>query len=466
MTTHCESKPLLPFTQTYYLAHQLTAELEQNNCRLLCNAKTISQLANTRSVEVLVSFKDGKSFLYQCTREVGMLSFHERWHCNNQVREPVAIVCGLFSKDAAPNVTKVLEDAFNCKLAPVLFTAVIKNDETSVNEFLGQPYNLKVSATDENYGYGIRKKQLIKFKSEQYHCLNLGEYDDYFEAQPSALHLAVFVGNHNLISVLVEGGTNVEAVDGIGHTPLSLALTLGQVESVKALLQAEASAVELHNGKLLVNLALSVKNGQQMAELLLKNGADINALDANQKTVLMTQIENNSAPNIAFALKQGAKIDVCGFKGHNAVSYAIFVVKGRSCQLDVFFKHYKEEAPNINDQAFHAALDYAAEIGSISAVRFFLSKGISHQISAENQFPTSCLMAAAINKRPECCQELLRDLADKGAFPLRDEFIDAEKKAKFERKLNSSGMESAKVTYQSVRSFTHASTEKKVPLPS
>jgi Ankyrin repeats (many copies)/Ankyrin repeat len=91
------------------------------------------------------------------------------------------------------------------------------------------------------------------------------------------LHLAVDSGHEDIVELLLANKADINAKNKLGETPLDLAVEGGQTNIAKVLLA--------HGAKIGDALVCALRNGgsdhKSMVELLLADGADVNARDAS-----------------------------------------------------------------------------------------------------------------------------------------------------------------------------------------
>lgn len=109
-----------------------------------------------------------------------------------------------------------------------------------------------------------------------------------FQARPlgSGLMIAAWYGNIEMMSLFVERGADLRAVNHNGEQALQLAAWKGQTEAVKWLL--EHGAPLNREGKNWGTLHYAVFNGHtELAKYLIERGAEVNAASPNGSTPLM-----------------------------------------------------------------------------------------------------------------------------------------------------------------------------------
>ena len=118
-------------------------------------------------------------------------------------------------------------------------------------------------------------------------------------------------GNTEAVKQLLEAGTDVNAKNNLGDTPLMWAARYGRTETIKLLLEkgADVNRENRHGNTAL--LFAAYEGSTEMVKLLLEAGADVNATNGEDASVL----------SYAYELKDEAKreaiIEMC--REYNAV---------------------------------------------------------------------------------------------------------------------------------------------------
>jgi hypothetical protein len=101
-----------------------------------------------------------------------------------------------------------------------------------------------------------------------------------------SLHEAAIAGNVKVIQQHVEAGSNLDAKDSYGSTPLIVAATFGETEAAKALIEAGADVNRTNNeGSTPLHIAAFLCHAD-IVEALLDSGADKNARNKAGRTAL------------------------------------------------------------------------------------------------------------------------------------------------------------------------------------
>ena len=127
------------------------------------------------------------------------------------------------------------------------------------------------------------------------------------EAPDIDIHEAARIGNIEAIKQHLAAGTDVNARDSIGETPLHYAARWGH-KGIAELLIANGADVNAKNDYGYTPLHWTANNGRkEVVELLIAKGADVNAIDAAGKTPLDTAIGRKQTETVDLVRKHGGK---------------------------------------------------------------------------------------------------------------------------------------------------------------
>ena len=129
------------------------------------------------------------------------------------------------------------------------------------------------------------------------------------------------------VEALLESGVSVEAANGSSFTPLEDAVYMGNVELVTALLEAGASLEAEDADETPLKTAIFLENSA-VVKALLEAGASLEAQDANAVTPLDAAIRQGNVEVVETLIEAGASLDrrdwrVTGFV-YTPLEYAIF----------------------------------------------------------------------------------------------------------------------------------------------
>jgi uncharacterized protein len=149
----------------------------------------------------------------------------------------------------------------------------------------------------------VRSKDYPRIKT----LLSEGADPNVFQPDGStALHLAVFNGDSELVQWLIKADANANAVNRYGITPLWLACRNGQASMVRMLLEAGADPqVRQYGGQ--TPLMMAARSGAlDTVQLLHERGADIDAREGEGQTAMMWAAAEGHAEVIGWLIERGA----------------------------------------------------------------------------------------------------------------------------------------------------------------
>ncbi len=126
------------------------------------------------------------------------------------------------------------------------------------------------------------------------------------------LHTAAASGHGTAVSLLVERGSDVHAVNTLSQTPLHIASLQSSLEIAALLIEAHAPA-EAADWTGNTPLHLAARRSADMTALLLEMGADANQQNSDGNTPLMTAIESRNEPAVRLLLAYGADMHMHNF---------------------------------------------------------------------------------------------------------------------------------------------------------
>lgn len=123
----------------------------------------------------------------------------------------------------------------------------------------------------------------------------------------TALHIAARNGQVETLRKLIQGGATLEVTDRDGHTPLRYAVNAQEIEAVKALLAAGADPNHAAPDGLPINSAARKAN-VELIKLLVARGSKLESKDFQDRTPLLTAINNKDLATAKTLLEAGAEV--------------------------------------------------------------------------------------------------------------------------------------------------------------
>lgn len=139
------------------------------------------------------------------------------------------------------------------------------------------------------------------------------------------IHIASISGHVEVVKAIVAKGENVDSRTKDGFTPLHLAVKFGKHELVEALLGLGANLQfkAVKGGETALHLATQVSGGQDCVDLLIRSGADVDALDCKQETPLHFATKANNMQAVDLLLNDGAKVELQNELGENVLHICV-----------------------------------------------------------------------------------------------------------------------------------------------
>ncbi|KAM4734537.1 ankyrin repeat, SAM and basic leucine zipper domain-containing protein 1 [Anableps anableps] len=143
----------------------------------------------------------------------------------------------------------------------------------------------------------------------------------------SVLKKAISEGDTDTVKHLLDNGMDVETRLGFGWTPLLYAVSVGNYNLAKLLLDRGASANFSKDCWTVLMASCTASTSEDKiahcVELLLSRSADPNVVDRSQMTCLMLAARDGYSKVISLLVSHGAEINVQDSKGYTALSLAV-----------------------------------------------------------------------------------------------------------------------------------------------
>ena len=201
-----------------------------------------------------------------------------------------------------------------------LFTAIENNDTNSVSSILQTSTNININILDEE-GYTPLHRAVLSENKDivldllKYTNINIDSKLDmkvsvngWYLGGASPLMLASFLGNNEIVNILIENNADLKAKDSIdGGVAIHLAAANGKNDVITSLLKKDDTIINIKDDK--GNTPLhwaSMKDKVDTMKLLIDNGADIEAVDVDNWTALHYAAAFASLDAVNVLLEAGA----------------------------------------------------------------------------------------------------------------------------------------------------------------
>ena len=183
-------------------------------------------------------------------------------------------------------------------------------------------------------------------------------------------------GNSVEVESQLNQGANIEAHDLEGYTSLMHASREGRLHIVRLLLKRGAkpkmtynyTEKSSHTALLCASTRLTPEHNE-IARLLLENGADANQVNFCNNTALMQAAYKGNVSLVLMFLEHGAKVKMEDAYKRTALSYA-----SNRAVAETLFRHGEDDINHV-DCTGNTPLNQAVIDGNIELIRFFLENG-------------------------------------------------------------------------------------------
>jgi ankyrin repeat protein len=194
----------------------------------------------------------------------------------------------------------------------------------------------------------------------------------------TATHVAASRGDVSLLRLLKNSGASLDlSFPPRNDTPLFLAAINGHPQAVSFLLENGADIKKFmgHQHYTVLHLAAGeprTDDNTAVLKILIKYGANVNAVADNGESVLDVAINSGNAKNVEFLLKSGADPEHIGVAGVTPITYAVL---GENINILRMLLKRRVSLYKIHQVYGFAPLHFAAEKGNLEAVKLLLLAG-------------------------------------------------------------------------------------------
>jgi len=199
--------------------------------------------------------------------------------------------------------------------------------------------------------------------------------------EKTALIQASIVSDKDIVSLLLDKGSEVNAKTNAGITALHQAVTNGNRDIVSLLLNKGADAnIKTSKGFALLHEAAALGNKELIA-LLISKGAVVDQLSGGGEPPLVTAIGNDKVEAVEALLAGGAKVDLKILKD-NETALMLAAYRGNISIIEILIK--KGANLNAKDDNGLTPLFFAVASGKLDAVKLLLDKGADKKVRLPN----------------------------------------------------------------------------------
>ena len=259
-------------------------------------------------------------------------------------------------------------------------------------------HGLDINATDEKGTSALQIAALGGFSSIMDNLLTHGAQVNVKDKQGrTPLMAASQQGHSELVKLLLASGADVEQKTSTGKQALFFACMNQNREIAQILLESQKFS---DGDQVLIWCAL--KGLQEMVELLVEHGQDLNCQDSDGRTPLMASSQGGHIKVFQILLDHNADVNMISHHGETSLHFAAF---HNHCDILTILLD-KVEDLNYMDKNGNTALMYAASQEEKSAIECLVFSDID--INAQNRNGKTALMIAAESGHSDIVNILLQ----------------------------------------------------------
>lgn len=263
------------------------------------------------------------------------------------------------------NDTDSLRRLLKLKISPNLATGDLRGVPVSESvpavTFAANLANIEAIKELLSAGVDVRKKD----SPANNILLNYLTADTRFYSTSKEEQAQRFINYENGVEILLKAGANIYVRDNRDNSLLTIAVEKGSLRIAETLLKNGLSGNEKNQKDLALITAIRMgfyENRFEMAQLLLKNGADPNFLinefyydfDTKCTSALMSAVENADLQMVELLIANGANINLSCSNGESVFTKAL------SPRFNYYDKSLEEKKEKILDLIFATGLDVKA----------------------------------------------------------------------------------------------------------
>ena len=299
----------------------------------------------------------------------------------------------------------------------------------------------EIDAEDKNHHTSLMLAVEYGHNDVSMHLINHGvDVNKKYRFDQTALHYASERGHLKMVELLLSKGAEIDAEDKNHHTPLMLAVKNGHNDASMHLINRGADVGSISVFQRTTLLSYASENGHlRVVELLLSEGAEIDAEDKNHHTPLMLAVKNGHNDVSMHLINHGVDVNKKYRFDQTALHYAsenghlkmVELLLSKGAEIDAEDKNHRtplllavknghndvllyliNHGVDVNKKYWfdQTALHYASERGHLKMVELLLSKGA--EIDAEDKNHCTPLMLAVKNGHNDVSMHLINHGVD------------------------------------------------------
>ncbi|MBO4699250.1 ankyrin repeat domain-containing protein [bacterium] len=209
----------------------------------------------------------------------------------------------------------------------------------------------------------------------------------------SALWIAAFTNNRDMIDILAAGKANMNVKDSLGKTVLMWAVENDKKEVANALIKHGANLNLMDNKKRTALMSAVLADKPRMVQMLVMNNAQIDLKDEEGNSAILIAASRGNTGLVKMFLEHGAFVNASDTFGNTPILISLYK------NFDDLTELLIEKGADLNkaNSNGETPLIVAAKKGRIKFVRNFIEKGASID-SADKNGDTALILAKRENR--------------------------------------------------------------------
>ncbi|MCL1876305.1 MAG: ankyrin repeat domain-containing protein [Synergistaceae bacterium] len=224
-------------------------------------------------------------------------------------------------------------------------------------------------------------------------------------------------GTYEQIEAAIKAGADVNAKNDVGSTALIMAAVNNSAEVISALVEAGSDVHAKNSDGSTALIMAAAFNSAEVVNALVKAGSDVNAKDNDDWTALMVAARDNENPEIIqVLLKNGADKQAVNKEGKRAIDYAKENENLKNTDVLKELEEKTGDGENAAPAGAAMSTDDFLELcksGTVQQIEAAIKAGAD--VNAKNDDGLTALMAAALKNNAEATKMLIKAGADVNA---------------------------------------------------